>query len=522
MKCGNKRIAFILCMILCIGVLGACGNNSATGNAGTDTSEATEISFSDTTASISGNGAEADRGIVTITDGGVYIISGNGTDGRIIVNAPDKEVTLVFENLALECSYGSPIYIYKSKSTTIYLSEGTTNTLTDSSEYTFDDSFSSAVDEEPNACLYSKSDLVIAGKGQLVVHANYKNGITGKDTLTIDESCITVNAVNHGIHGKDFCVINNSDIKIEAGGDAVRSTNDSDSTLGYIEIADSALELNAAEDGIQAVTALTIRGGTYHITAGDDGIHSDGNTSIMDGTINIIDCYEGIEGQTVDISGGVINIVARDDGINAAGGNNQDGFGFPQGRNTGTLDCYINISGGIITMDASGDGVDSNGNLTVSGGELYVSGPLDNGNSALDYDGEATITGGIVVAAGSSKMAQNFGNNSTQGSILLTYSEYSDERITLKDASGNTLVSYSPAKNYNCVVISCPSIKTGNTYTVEACGENASVTMDSLIYGNPGGMQGGPFGGGNPGDMQGGPFGGGEPGNMEKPDGEKP
>lgn len=64
---------------------------------------------------------------------------------------------------------------------------------------------------------------------------------------------------------------------------------------------------------------------------------------------------------------------------------------------------------------AGGDGIDSNGDLNVSGGEIYVSGPTSDGDSALDYDGAATITGGTIVASGYSGMAQNFGSDSTQG-----------------------------------------------------------------------------------------------------------
>ena len=65
---------------------------------------------------------------------------------------------------------------------------------------------------------------------------------------------------------------------------------------------------------------------------------------------------------------------------------------------------------------AGGVGIDSNGDLNVSGGEIYVSGPTSDGDSALDYDGAATVTGGTIVAAGYSGMAQNFGSDSTQGS----------------------------------------------------------------------------------------------------------
>lgn len=78
-----------------------------------------------------------------------------------------------------------PLYVYKSRATILYLPEGTASTLTDGTDYTFSDSYSSAEEEEPNACLYSRSDLIIAGSGSLTVNANYNNGITGKDTLFI-------------------------------------------------------------------------------------------------------------------------------------------------------------------------------------------------------------------------------------------------------------------------------------------------------------------------------------------------
>lgn len=131
----------------------------------------------------------------------------------------------------------------------------------------------------------------------------------------------------------------------------------------------------------------------------------------------------------------------------------------------------------------------SKSDLVISGGEVYVSGPTDNGNGALDYDGEAVITGGTVIAAGSSGMAMNFGSNSTQGSIMINCNNSSSE-IVLKDSSGNTLKSYTTAKNYSNVVISCPDIKVGETYSVTAGGQTVSVTMDSLIYGEGGGMGG--------------------------------
>lgn len=522
-----------------------------------DTAEATVISFSGAEASVSGSGAVADGGVVTVSTAGTYVLRGTGA-GRVIVNAKKQDVVLVLENLNLTCEYGSPLYIYKSSSTTVYLAEGSENTLTDGATYTYDDEYSSAEDEEPNACFYSKSDLVIAGAGKLTVTANNNNGITGKDTLKIDGATLVVTAKNHGINGKDSLTVKAADITVTAGGDALRSTNDSDTALGFIVIVDSTLNLTAGEDGVQAQTKLTMSGGTCTVTSGggaagkvdsdtsakglkaggdlcllsgtyvlnccddaihsnanivikdgtftiatgDDGIHADENVTITGGTITVTKSYEGIEGKSIDLTGGNISVTASDDGLNAAGGTDGSGFGGPgfggsDSFGSTSSDVYIRIAGGKLYVNASGDGIDSNGNLIVSGGETYVDGPTGNGDGALDYDGTATITGGILVAVGSSGMAQNFGSASTQGSILLNYSSGSKSAVTLTDADGNVLVSYTPSKTYNSVVISCPGLVQGGSYTVSACGQSSTVTLSSLIYGS--GMGGGQPGGGQPG-----------------------
>ena len=524
-----------------------------------DTTGATVIIFFGETASVSGSGATAEGGVVTVSAAGTYVLRGTGA-GRVIVNAKKQDVVLVLENLNLTCSYGSPLYIYKSSSTTVYLADGSENALTDGEVYTYDNEYSSAEDEEPNACLYSKSDLIIAGSGKLIVTANQNNGITGKDTLKIDGATVVVTAKSHGINGKDSLTIRAAKITVTSGGDALRSTNDYDTALGFIVIVDSDLTLTSGEDGVQAETTLTIsggtctvtsgggasgkvdsdtsakglnangnlcllsgayalnccddaihsnaniviKGGTFTIATGDNGIHADENVTVSGGAITVTKSYEGIEGKSIDLTGGEISVTASDDGLNAAGGADSSGFGGPGfggGDRFGTAssNVYIRIAGGKLYVNASGDGIDSNGNLIVSGGETYVDGPTGNGDGALDYDGTATITGGILVAVGSSGMAQNFGTASTQGSILLNFSTGSKSAVTLTDAQGNVLVSYTPSKTYNSVVISCPGLVQGGTYTVSACGQSSSVTLSSLIYGSGMGGGGGQPGGNQPG-----------------------
>ena len=81
-------------------------------------------------------------------------------------------------------------------------------------------------------------------------------------------------------------------------------------------------------------------------------------------------------------------------------------------------------------------------------------------------------------------MAQNFGSDSTQGCMLVTVAESTlTGDLTLPDSDGNVIVSYSPEKAYNSVVISSPDIKKGATYTLATGDTTNTVTMSSLVYG---------------------------------------
>lgn len=269
-----------------------------------------------------------------------------------------------------------------------------------------------------------------------------------------------------------------------------------------------------------------LAGGTYTISAGDDGIHAASNVTISDGKIDITQSYEGIEGLSIDIAGGEISVLASDDGINAAGGNDSssssEGFQGGDDQFASTEGAYIQISGGVLHVNASGDGIDSNGDITVSGGETYVSGPTNDGNGSLDYNGSAKITGGIFAASGFSGMAQNFDSSSTQGTIMVNVDEQEgNTEISLLDSSSTELLSWTAEKQYSSIIISTPEIQQGEIYTITAGTAEQSITMDSLVYGsNAQGEM--PGNGGERGDMKGGPRNGQPDANMEKPQGSAP
>lgn len=255
--------------------------------------------------------------------------------------------------------------------------------------------------------------------------------------------------------------------------------------------------VDSADDALHSNANIAIADGTFTITTGDDGVHADANTTISGGTLTVVKSYEGIEGQSIDITGGIISVTATDDGLNSAGGNDTASSadtmgGRRQDSFAADANAYIRISGGTVTVDATGDGVDSNGNLYVTGGETYVAGPTNTGNGALDYNGDAQITGGIFAAVDAGGMSQNFGTSSTQGAMLVSLTPTSaGQELTLKDSAGATILTYAPPKEYASVVISCPEIKQGESYTITSGEQSVAVEMMSLIYGTSGMGDGG-------------------------------
>ena len=171
-----------------------------------------------------------------------------------------------------------------------------------------------------------------------------------------------------------------------------------------------------------------------------------------------------------------------------------DGSGWGRNDMFSSDGSLILISGGTLYVSAQGDGIDSNGDLTVTGGVIVVSGPTGSGNGALDKNGTATITGGTVIAAGSSGMAETFGNASTQPSSLVYLSGQAGE-IRVTDQSGNVILSGTVEKSFQTVVVSSPDLVAGQTYTL-SCG-SASTTFTA---GTSSGYGNGSFGG--PGNQQ--------------------
>lgn len=446
------------------------------------------------------------EGSVELTEPGVYQLTGAIADGCITINTEDN-IKLVLNNVTIANSNGPAVFVKDAKNVAIATEAGTSSTLSDGGSY-------SGYETDEIGAIFSHDDLFLEGDGKLIVHANVEDAIVSKDDLNILGGTYEISAADDGIRGKDSVYIESGDFNITTTADGIKSTNDTEDDKGFIYIENGNFAITAGNDALQAEKKAIIKDGTFTISSGDDGMHAGSDLVIDGGNINITQSYEGLEGGTVTINGGEINVNATDDGLNAAGGNDASAMGRPGAQPFSVSDdIYIKIRGGKITISAAGDGIDSNGNVYVEGGEIIVYGPTNDGNGALDYDGEFVVTGGTILAGGAAGMAQGISSNSTIYSANI-FTSSNCQSLTIENSAGEEIVSYNSQKSFNSLVVVSPKLVQGQTYTIKVGGSTyQTFTISSLItqVGNGGMMNGGPGGaGGGPGNN--GPGGAGGPG----------
>lgn len=306
------------------------------------------------------------------------------------------------------------------------------------------------------------------------VASDYSGSLTNRYALTQSSKGIKVGEIEYDTNDDD-----EDDATITDGGYTI-----------YIKSGE--FEITSSDDSIHANSGnVVIQGGTFTINTNDDGITADLLTEINGGTIAIQSSYEGIEGAYVKITGGDITIFASDDGINSA---NDDT----------SITEYIIISGGNVKVDANGDGLDSNGSILISGGNVTVAGPTSNGDGALDSEKGILVNGGTLIAYSSLGMVETPAQNSEQ--YVISYGQNtqiaSGTAITLKDSSGNTVLSFTTEKVCGSVIVSSPELASGGTYSFYVGSDLVSTfTISSKIttlgasanFGGGGNMGGGGF-----------------------------
>lgn len=298
-----------------------------------------------------------DNETITINAAGVYVINGSAKNASIVIEAGDEDkVQIVLNGVNVTNDSTPVIYVKNADKVFVTTAANTTNKLSVTGTFTADG------DTNTDAVIFSKDDLTLNGLGTLTINST-DNGITSKDDMKITGGTYNITSTSDALEANDSIQIADGTFTIQAGKDALHAENDEDDTLGYVFITGGTFDITASDDAIQANSVLQIDNGTMNLSGG-----------------------ECLEATYVQVNDGNITIKASDDGINAS----QKSYSYTP---------TVEINGGSIDITmGSGDtdAIDANGNLIIRGGTINIS-----AQSAFDFDGSVSFTGGSVYVNGS-------------------------------------------------------------------------------------------------------------------------
>lgn len=386
-----------------------------------DASSCTKITLSDDETAISGNGAYVSDGDVYITLGGNYILSGELSDGSVIVNAPENaKVRLLLNGVQINCSDTAALYVEQSDKTVVTAADGTENTISSGADFDENSKIDGAV--------YSKSDLSLNGGGTLNVNAEYKHALVCNDDLVITSLTLNATAPQDTVHANDSVRIKEANINLTAGDDGITVSND-DST-DYLYIASGNIMINECYEGLEAGD-ITIDGGKITVNCEDDGLNSVSLMTVNDGDISVIN----------------------------TNGNDADGFDSNGSLviNGGTVYISLKNSASNSVFDY---GNENGGEFVINGGTIVAAGGSGMAESVSDTSLQASVM---------YYPSENINGSST---------------VTLSDADGNVLLSQEVEQSFSEVTISTPELEVGETYNVSVGENSEEITLDCVNYAN--------------------------------------
>ncbi len=359
---------------------------------------------------------------------------------------------------------------------------------------------------------------IAGGTVNIAVTGTATKGLKAEGDLTVTDGTITITTSGGGTWDTDdqktkaaSCISADGNIQIDGGTLTLTSSGSGGKGIN----GDGTLTINGGSVTVSTTGGMYayVNGTEYNNYTGNTdnldsdyksspkGMKIDGNVDINGGTINVTTTGNGAEGieskAVLTINDGTIVVNAYDDAINSS--------------------SHMYIKGGDITVVASNnDGLDSNGNMYISGGTIKAFGTTspECGIDANEEDGYSVIfTGGTLLAVGGGNSVPST-SESTQPYVTTTMSVSANSEIAIKNGS-TTLATFTVPSNYSSgnngggghggfggmnapggggggwggsgssILISCPSLTSGSSYTVTS--GSSSATATAVVKGSNGG-----------------------------------
>ena len=405
-----------------------------------DESKAVTIKLNGKTATASSNSVKISGSKITITEEATYVVSGELTDGMLIVNAPDTaKLQIVLSGANITSKTSAALYILEADKVFLTLADGTENTLANGGTFTAID------DNNIDAALFSKQDLTLNGTGSLTVTSPAAHGVVCKDDLVITDGTYTVNSSSHGLDANDSVRIVNATLNIDAGKDVIHCENTDDASKGFIYISSGTINGEAEGDGIAASAYLQIEGGNFDLLVGGGaengtkassgnyggfmggghgGMRPSGNQGSTTTTTTDTVSMKGLKAaNNILISDGTFKIDSADDSIHSDVSVTINGgtFEIATGDDAVHAEETLSVTAGKFNITESYEGLEAL-NIKVMGGDIKLVASDDGLNAAGGTDSSGT-TGGRDGMFGGGKgggMGGHGGMSSGNGSIVIS------------------------------------------------------------------------------------------------------
>ena len=324
-----------------------------------------------------------------------YILRGTSSQGSLSLTT-DKKVVVCLDGVSLQNPDGPAIAILSDKRAAIHLRG--TNELAD------------GISGTHQAALQSRGRLEFQGNGTLRVTGNTRHAIQSSGRTNILSGNIQVlGATKDGLNVDNFVMEGGSITVSNTGADGI------DADQGYMQITGGTISVTcsaADAKGLCADSTILISGGNIHVSVlGDQSkaiktkqhmtlsggtlvVEANGSVVITDGEPSY--CTGIKVGGNLLVLGGNTTVTCPASNVAgkaiSADGNVTITLGTLTLDALGACNKYTNASGSYSSYSSTC--IKSNGNVSVSGGQLY----LNAGGRAIACDGTFTQQGGIIVA----------------------------------------------------------------------------------------------------------------------------
>lgn len=341
------------------------------------------IQLSGNTATSENSSVKIEMNKVTITEGGLYTIFGNLTDGQLIVDADrDDLVKIILNDVNITSSTGAAIDVENADKVVISVKDDAVATLTDNAA------------NNQDAVIYSRTKLSFFSEGQLNINSNKADAIYSKGGIIFNGGFYTINAKDDGIV---------SDFNIDV-------------VLGNYGV-------NVPDEAFNAGTALNISGGDINVIQSATGL-TGGSVSITSASnVTVNATGNGIVSKANDtkaendlyISGNHIYVNAQGNGLKSSGD--------------------IKMDSGSIVIDSKSDAVSYSGTFMTNGG-VFVA--VTDAN-AISKPSATSLQNSVLVTFNSNQTANTLLRLQTgAGSNVVTFRPSRSFKTVLFSAGGLT------------------------------------------------------------------------------------